>query len=255
MADQLEAIVQRMIDAGESEDNIASVIKQIRPPYQAPPGHGSAAMLGGPGVPYAEGVNPAESWQNKAAAGLEPLAHPQTAGDMAGLLIPSGIGEAYGALKSGIKGYISAGSRAIEGAPSLKSIPGRMVKTLYQDAVKPPPIRGFARYAPNISSGNPSVYAEGAATEAPIVDRYMANSGSPVPTARPGGHVVAHVPESVPSAGVPLQTERVPYGVPSAGPAVLSDVEKLKAAGLPQWQITALQSDPAALARALAGLK
>lgn len=253
MPDQLEGIVQRMIDANESEENIASVIKEYRPPQ--PAGHGTAAMLGAPSEPYAEDVNPADRWQNKAAAGLESLAHPKTAGDFAGLLIPSGMGEAIGAIKGAVKGYISAGSRAIEGAPSLKSIPGRMLKTLYQDATKPAPIRGFARYAPNVSADAHNVFAEGAATEAPIVDRYMANSGSTPPTAAPGGHIVGHVPERVPSAGTPLQTERVPYGVPNSGPAVLSDVEKLKAAGLPQWQITALQSDPAALARALAGLK
>lgn len=250
MADDIDATIAKLHEAGATDDEITGIIKEK---YGRPVGHNTIAMLGTPSEPYAEGVNPADSWQNKAASGLEPLAHPKTAGDVAGLLIPSGIEGAIGA----IKGYWSAGQRAVEGAPSLKSIPGRMLKTLYQDATKPPPIKGFARYAPNISSGNPSVYAEGAATEAPIVDRYMANSGSPVPTARPGGHVVAHVPESVPSAGVPLQTERVPYGVPSAGAATgaISDVEKLKAAGLPQWQITALQSDPAALARALAGLK
>lgn len=32
MADQLQTIVQRMIDAGESEDNIASVIREYKPP-------------------------------------------------------------------------------------------------------------------------------------------------------------------------------------------------------------------------------
>lgn len=253
MPDQLEGIVQRMIDANESEENIASVIKEFKPPQ--PAGHGTAAMLGAPSEPYAEGVNPADRWQNKAAAGLEPLAHPQTPGDFAGLLIPSGMGEAIGAIKGAVKGYISAGSRAMEGATSLKSIPGRMLKTLYQDATAPAPIRGLARYAPNVSSGGQNVFAEGAATEAPIVDRYMPNT-STTPTAAPGGHIVGHLlMEPPPSTGAPVQTQRVPYNVPSAGPAILSDVEKLKAAGVPQWQITALQSDPAAMARALAGLK
>jgi hypothetical protein len=259
MADQLESIVQRMIDAGESEANIASVIKEFRP--STPAGHGTAAMLGTPSAPYAEGVNPAESWQNKAAAGLEPLAHPQTASDVASLLIPSGMGEAIGAIKSGVKGYISAGQRAMEGAPNLKSIPGRMLSVLYQDA-KNPPVRGVLRgaeqYAPSASykpTGAPIVPAPPTDVVEPVVDRYMANSGSPVPTASPGGHIVGHVIESPPSSGLPIQTQRVPYNVPPAGPAVLSDVQRLKAAGVPQWKINALQSDPQAMAHALAGLQ
>lgn len=87
MADQLESIVQKMIDAGESEDNIASVIKEYRPPYNVPTGHGTASMLGAPSEPYAEGVNPADRWQNKAAAGLDTLANPRTASDIGHLLM------------------------------------------------------------------------------------------------------------------------------------------------------------------------
>lgn len=55
--------------------------------YDIPSGHSAGAMLGKPSDAYAEGVNPADSWKNKAAEGLEPLAHPQTASDIGHLLM------------------------------------------------------------------------------------------------------------------------------------------------------------------------
>ncbi len=258
MSDDIDATIAKLHDAGATDDEITGIIKE-KYAYRPPAGHSTAEILAGPGEPYAEGVNPADRWQNKAAAGLEPLAHPQTVGDFASLLIPSGMGEAIGAIKSGVKGYISAGQRAIEGAPSLKSVPGRMLRVLSQDA-KNPPVRGVLRgaeqYAPSASykpTGASITPAPPTDISPPVIDRYMPNTSN-TPTAAPGGHIVGHVIESAPSSGAPLQTQRVPYNVPPASPAI-SDVARLKAAGVPQWRITALQSDPQAMAQALAGLK
>lgn len=250
MADQLEAIVQRMIDAGESEDNIASVIKEYKPPYEG--GALSRNILSGDHGGYPEGYDPSQSLTSKIGHAIEPLAHPQTTGDMLSLLLPAGVGGAVGA----IKGYMSAGARAIKGAPNMRSIPGRMLSTLYKDATAAPPIKGFARYAPNISAGPQTVYAEGAEASAPIVERYMANSGgAAVPKTSIAGHVVGHMPESVPTPGPPIQSARVPYGVPDAAAAApLDAIAQLRKAGLQQWQIDALSRNPKALAEALASL-
>ena len=55
MADDLHAIVQRMIDAGESEDNIATVIQHFQQPAAAapPPSGHSDATLTAASVPLA----------------------------------------------------------------------------------------------------------------------------------------------------------------------------------------------------------
>ncbi len=86
MADPLDVIVQRMIDAGEPEHNIAAVIKEYRP-FNPPMSHTPAAMLGAPSAPYPEGVNPAETTNNRIASALEPLAHPQSLADIGRLVL------------------------------------------------------------------------------------------------------------------------------------------------------------------------
>lgn len=64
---------------------------------------------------------------------LQAMAHPQTAGDMLGLLIPAGVEGAV----SGLKGFTSAVRRAATDAPSVRSMPGRILGTLWKDAKQP----------------------------------------------------------------------------------------------------------------------
>lgn len=80
------AIVQKMIDAGESEDNIATVIQHFA---KSAPRVGSGPN--GFGDPEAKAPTGRLADLNRM---LEPLAHPQTAGDFGALLVPSGGGKA-----------------------------------------------------------------------------------------------------------------------------------------------------------------
>lgn len=128
MADDLQAVVQRMIDAGESEENIATVIKSaptFQPRNVLAEGRTAAATGGVP-----EGVDPTQSAVGQLNTALEPMAHPQTAGDMAGLLIPNGIGEVA-------PYFTSAAKEGWNNASRLRDVPGQILKTLTKRAFDP----------------------------------------------------------------------------------------------------------------------
>lgn len=82
MADDQKAIVQRMIDAGESEENIATVIQHFKAqtPYQP-------VLTPGRTAPLETGAPPDPEWMSGLKGMLQPLSHPQTAGEMATLAL------------------------------------------------------------------------------------------------------------------------------------------------------------------------
>lgn len=82
MPDDQKAIVQRMIDAGESEENIAAVIQHFKAqtPYPGVP-------IPGRSVPVETGAAPDSPVLSGVKDMLQPLAHPQTLGDMATLAL------------------------------------------------------------------------------------------------------------------------------------------------------------------------
>jgi len=109
--DGLNPIVQKMIDAGESEENIATVIKHYK--AQAVPQVSALDMVSGK-VGRDTGETPAApDWKSNLAGALEPMAHPQTAGDFAGLLLP---GEAGTAVMNKIVSPAVAGVKKYGGA-------------------------------------------------------------------------------------------------------------------------------------------
>ena len=121
----LQAIVQRMIDAGESEENIATVIQANKQPTNE--------LAGLSSVPAVQRMRDREQ-QGGVLAGvnrlLEPLAHPQTLGDYASLLIPSEagariMGRIVEPAVAGVKKY---GGAAVDLATSL--LPARTNKAL-----------------------------------------------------------------------------------------------------------------------------
>jgi hypothetical protein len=97
MPDELKAIVQRMIDAGEPEENIGKVIKGYTPPYQPrnilAEGRASAATSGAP-----EASSGFQDWfNNELKPVLEKVARPETIADIASLLVPDAAGVVTGA--------------------------------------------------------------------------------------------------------------------------------------------------------------
>lgn len=129
MPDDQKAIVQRMIDAGESEDNIATVIQHFKNggtgrPYVPTP------IPGRNGVPTEAPEPGSHPVMQGLTDMLTPLAHPQTAGDIAGLLIPSGAGAAVAdALKpvgAAISKYGGAAAK-VAGTAATSLMPSAMV--------------------------------------------------------------------------------------------------------------------------------
>lgn len=125
MADQLSAIVQKMVDAGESDADIGAYIQHFQ---------GNTKQYT-PDSPLAHGLNKQEGSIDAEPSGLavalNSAAHPQTLGDFAGLLaapVDATRGVA-GMLFSGAKRAISAGGRAAVNAG------GAIADTLSPDAV------------------------------------------------------------------------------------------------------------------------
>jgi hypothetical protein len=86
MADELRSIVQRMIDAGESENNIATVIQSYQPPPVVTGRLARHALSGDPGG-YPEGQDPTQSTSSRIGRALQPLANPQSSTDIGRLLM------------------------------------------------------------------------------------------------------------------------------------------------------------------------
>ncbi len=232
----------------------------------------SHALSGDPGG-YPEGVDPTQSQTSRIGHALEPLAHPQTTGDMLSLLIPAGAGTAIKAGQGMLRGYLSAGRRAIEGAPNMRSIPGRMLSTLYQDA-KAPPARGVlrgvdqyapaAQYRPSGPAITPSPAVSASAIQGPKQATYaMLPDGSY--GLKGAGLVEGETVNVTSRAGVgqmktvgkvsPDGTATI-GGQATQGAGLPSDaIEQLKRAGLKPWQIEAVSRDPEQLKRALEAFK
>ncbi len=83
--DPLKAIVQKMIDAGESEDNIATVIKGYKSDYK--PADMSFHQAS---APLTEG-EPPRTWKDDLGAMMQPLAHPKTLSDIGNLILTPGV--------------------------------------------------------------------------------------------------------------------------------------------------------------------
>jgi len=133
MADDLNSIVQRMIDAGESEENIASVIKGYKPTYQPDPTMQAAtmrAMVGASGalIPprqrtdeSGQPINPPSTITRTIASNplLQGAAHPSTLGDIASLFVPdagsmSAVIKGAKSLTPNMRKAISAAGQAIQ---------------------------------------------------------------------------------------------------------------------------------------------
>lgn len=212
MPDELKPLVQRMIDAGESEENIATVIKHFG---QQPP-QLSAVSNEEPGTFAGGFVQSLKDQGREVLAGLKPMlesaAHPQTAGDFSQLLMPSGaigvgatgaakgaemLGDAAHATRAPIGGAISAVGRGVEAAGKATTLPGRYIGlgTLYNH-----PIVGAAEIA-----GPPLMKATG---------RLMQRTGKMI---APAAEVAAETAPQVAQAA----TEAAPAGLSAADRALL----------------------------------
>ena len=117
MADELRSIVQRMIDAGESEDNIATVVRSYQPPPVATGRLAAHALSGDPGG-YPEGVDPTQSTTSQIGRGLQPLAHPQSVTDIGRLLM---------APVDTTRSVMAYAPAALEQAGSMARVAGRLI--------------------------------------------------------------------------------------------------------------------------------
>lgn len=138
MPDQLQPIVQKMIDAGESEENIATVIQHFKggPPPTTTAASASDMLTGQVGRETNLSDSPAEPnvMRDNLGGMLEGMAHPQSASDLAGLLIPSGVGAALDAGKA----YYQTAKEALTEGSTVKQLPFRMLGKLKRAAFGTP---------------------------------------------------------------------------------------------------------------------
>lgn len=189
------------------------------------------ALSGDPGG-YPEGVDPTQSVTSRIGHALQPLAHPQTTGDILSLLLPAGAGEAIGAARSMVRGYMSAGARAMEGAPNLRSMPGRMLKTLYQDATvgrTPNPLARMGQASsipagavsgPSMPSGLPEPFGVRTPIENPLGSM---GQGPTSPAARISGRMIPNGPPE------PFGVSQPPNPLGHTRPYQLSDAPPVTA--------------------------
>lgn len=184
MADDLNAVVQRMIDAGESEENIGSVIQHYKASYRPDPTMQAAtaraiateAGMLGVGVPQ-EAHEPdtfmggfTRSLKDQILAAtvgnpqLQGAAHPSSAGDIASLVFAptDATRSATAAALGGPTGIVAATKEVAQTSPNLRSIPATLAKILTRNAVETAPTieRSGAgalidRYAPNVTADVP----------------------------------------------------------------------------------------------------
>lgn len=137
MADDLQTIIQRMIDAGEPEANIATVVQHFKsqPDVSGNVMRGQAAQAiaesrGGfprpPSAPQSDApVSDQPSLLTRVGQAIEPLAHPSSLADIGALLVPNSMGAGETALPSLARGMLrvlkaggqEAGSGSYLGAP------------------------------------------------------------------------------------------------------------------------------------------
>ena len=156
MADELQPIVQRMIDAGESEENIATVIQHFKAqePHLDSLAEHMQKRTGLLQAPVAEGAQPSSIMQ-----GLSHLAHPQSLDDFVGLMIPSGVAEGASAamrLFSRAGKYIAAEPEATGPLSGLRRIIRGGWEGMHEEA-SPSRAPGWQ---PTIRGGKELSYAE-----------------------------------------------------------------------------------------------
>lgn len=138
-ADALHPVVQKMIDAGESEENIATVIQHYK--TAAAPASAMTARQSGFGA--SDRTDDAASWparggpsptaigqwfQEKLRPMLEQVAHPKTISDIAALLVPdAGV---TATMRAGATASSSAGrsAAAVATSPGARTAAAEIVK-------------------------------------------------------------------------------------------------------------------------------
>ncbi len=176
MADDIKAIVQRMIDAGESEENIATVIQHFTSTYQPDPTmqartaqamseRAGALPLGHQMRSDAPDASP--SFLTRIGQAMEPIAHPTTFSDIAPLLIPGTAGAGEISAPSLIRGTLRAvkagGQAAADG--SYTGAPIRFMRSAIAEVKRPLSVE---RYAPNLAGDSGPFVADAERLNAPM---------------------------------------------------------------------------------------
>lgn len=244
MPQQLEQIVQRMIDAGESEDNIATVIRGFgsQPSDKGSEFGVSAAPWRGGEVGSNLGEQPSDL--NRL---LTPIARPQSASDMAGLLLPNFAGVAP-ALTNAAAPTVQAIGRGVERVGRVVGPMARRVGVL--DAILRGDWHGGAiAAAPSIVQGAGKVIQRtGQAMEAAPLDEAMIKlgRGTAAPAAQTAQATATVAPEMAQSSTGFLRTGPTPtpatapswsqwkVEAPPQAPPVAAAAEASMAAGLSQ---------------------
>lgn len=174
MADELQAVVQRMIDAGESEENIATVIQHYQPKYTPDATMTGAATraiarnAGGVGIGMpakTDELGNALEQPNplvKAVVGnsaLQSLAHPISLSDVAALLVPNSMGAGETSVSSLARGTMRmlkrGGQAAADG--SYAGMPMRFMRGAMAELKRPMNVEPFA---PNVSGASAPFVAD-----------------------------------------------------------------------------------------------
>lgn len=146
MADDLHGLVQRMIDGGESEAAIASVIRQHTPPDTARPETSEDTIVGPRGDTLQDRL--IQSRQNQQAiTGMTLLGLPGA--------IPSSLGPAVGRL-------LTSASQSRPGALARATLPA-VVAGAQEAPVVGPPLKAMGRIYAAYQQARPAAQAEEAA--------------------------------------------------------------------------------------------
>lgn len=144
MADDLKDIVQRMIDAGESEENIGTVIAHFRQQKPvATPDQIRQERFGQVDAP-ADGYTGPTTFMggfmqpiiDTTARAIEGVANPHSAADFLGLMIPGG----YSGIRNmipGMKRNLGLVADEVSQAKKWRDIPGAIFRELKQQAFEP----------------------------------------------------------------------------------------------------------------------
>lgn len=256
MPDDLRALVQRMIDAGESEANIATVIRSATASQASAPD----LLFRGPPVTSDSMLDPSALEQLNEQ--LRPLAHPQSAGEVLSLLVPTGVGEAIGGLRT-LAGRVRS---AAANTTRLRDIPAAVLRNSAErirladlaPKLPPPssqwtttvtePSRGATRVpyaAPQVSGPpqsppNPSGPPRVAKSSVPAVETILQNAldevrqarrpAAPVvPGAAPGGSAAADLTMRGLQDRPVLKPAPKAAGAPTTRPPVAKPTPKPKA--------------------------
>jgi hypothetical protein len=211
--DQLTPIVQKMIDAGESEENIATVIQHFK--TQTP--QLSAVSNEEPGTFTGGFVKSLKDQVGEAFAGAKPMlesaAHPQTAGDFAQLLVPS---TALGTGLRSLRGYVGAAKNLFAGAAEGAANREGLKKG-------PAVLGGMLRTATDPASGGERAFQQAPLSQqmeslpAVAAPERMRSSGPPIANL---GNEAPQVPPAPIAA--PAATEAVTGGLSATDKAVLA---------------------------------